>query len=258
MSYIGKNIKKIRVVKKMSQADFAQIFDIARPSVGAYEEGRSEPKIETIIQIAKYFKLSIDTLLTKELTINELYKFDLFKKEFKGSLDKKVDKPHKDSIQKSTPLVTIGDHLNYIVNYDHADFINNLPEIQFPLNKSKKTRAFQISGSEMEYEGCGLNHKDIILCTPIDKNSKLNTDTLYIVVTNDEIISRSLKTITKSTMVFKPYNPAYDNSSIKKEDIIELWKAEAVFSLTLRSPSRLEERVEKLEQQLDKLLKDKI
>ncbi|MCZ6899785.1 MAG: transcriptional regulator, partial [Bacteroidetes bacterium] len=34
MSYIGKNIKKIRTIKKLSQAQFAQLFNLARPSVG--------------------------------------------------------------------------------------------------------------------------------------------------------------------------------------------------------------------------------
>ncbi len=72
MSIIGKNIRKIRTVKKLSQAAFAEIFNLARPSVGAYEEERSEPKLETVIQIANYFGISIDSLLTKELTINDL------------------------------------------------------------------------------------------------------------------------------------------------------------------------------------------
>ena len=50
LSFIGRNIKKIRQVKKISQAEFAHLFHLSRPSIGAYEEGRSEPKIETLIQ----------------------------------------------------------------------------------------------------------------------------------------------------------------------------------------------------------------
>jgi transcriptional regulator with XRE-family HTH domain len=77
MGIIGKNIRKIRTVKKLSQAAFAELFNLARPSVGAYEEGRSEPKIDTLIQIAQYFGISIDSLLTKELTINDLFNFNV-------------------------------------------------------------------------------------------------------------------------------------------------------------------------------------
>ena len=36
MSIIGKNIRKIRTVKKLSQAAFAEIFNLARPSVGVH------------------------------------------------------------------------------------------------------------------------------------------------------------------------------------------------------------------------------
>ena len=66
MSIFGKNIKKIRSLHQLSQQDFAKLFGISRGSVGSYEEGRAEPKIETLIAISKYFKISIDELLKKE------------------------------------------------------------------------------------------------------------------------------------------------------------------------------------------------
>ena len=75
MSYIGKNIRKIRISKKMTQTEFAELFDLKRTAVGSYEEGRAEPKIDTLIKIADYFKLSLDQLLRKELSINEIFHF---------------------------------------------------------------------------------------------------------------------------------------------------------------------------------------
>ena len=75
--YFGKNIKKIRLVKKLSQSAFAEVFGIKRSSIGAYEEGRAEPKLEMIIRIAKYFSISVDSLVNSELTVNELYGLDI-------------------------------------------------------------------------------------------------------------------------------------------------------------------------------------
>jgi len=72
MSIIGKNIKKLRVLNNLNQQAFGDLFDIGRGSIGSYEEGRAEPKLETVIKIANHFHLSIDKLLTKELTVNEL------------------------------------------------------------------------------------------------------------------------------------------------------------------------------------------
>ena len=76
MSFFGKNIKKIRGVKKLSQQAFADIFSLKRATLGAYEEGRSEPKIDTIIKVANYFSISIDNILTKEITVNQLLSFN--------------------------------------------------------------------------------------------------------------------------------------------------------------------------------------
>ncbi len=73
MSYFGKNVRKIRNAKKISQSAFAELFDLTRASIGAYEEGRAEAKIDTVIEIANYFDVSLDQLLKKELTINEIF-----------------------------------------------------------------------------------------------------------------------------------------------------------------------------------------
>ena len=75
MSYFGKNIRKIRIAKKMTQTEFAELFDLKRTALGSYEEGRAEAKIDTIIKIAGHFKLTLDQLLRKELTINEIFHF---------------------------------------------------------------------------------------------------------------------------------------------------------------------------------------
>ena len=72
MSIIGKNIKKIRILHNLNQQAMGELFQISRGSIGSYEEGRAEPKLETAIRIATHFNLSLDKILTKELTVNEL------------------------------------------------------------------------------------------------------------------------------------------------------------------------------------------
>jgi DNA-binding XRE family transcriptional regulator len=72
----GKNLKKIRSVHNLSQQIFADIFDLKRGTLGAYEEGRSNPKLETVIKIANHFSIGIEELLTGELTVNRLVKFN--------------------------------------------------------------------------------------------------------------------------------------------------------------------------------------
>lgn len=72
MSLFGTNIKKIRQVKGLSQKAFADLFDLNRGVISSYEEGRAEPKIETILKVASYFNLTLDKLLTEPVQENQL------------------------------------------------------------------------------------------------------------------------------------------------------------------------------------------
>lgn len=72
MSFFGTNIKKIRQVKGLSQKAFADLFDLNRGVISSYEEGRAEPKIDTIIKVAGYFNLDLNKFLTETLQVNQL------------------------------------------------------------------------------------------------------------------------------------------------------------------------------------------
>lgn len=72
MSFFGTNIKKIRQVKGLSQKTFADLFDLNRGVISSYEEGRAEPKIETILKVANHFDLNLDKLLTEKLHESQL------------------------------------------------------------------------------------------------------------------------------------------------------------------------------------------
>ncbi len=73
MSFFGKNIRKIRIAKKMTQTEFAKLFNLKRTAIGAYEEGRAEAKVDTLIKISEYFRISLDVLLKKEITVNDIF-----------------------------------------------------------------------------------------------------------------------------------------------------------------------------------------
>uniref|UniRef100_UPI0023F3F823 helix-turn-helix domain-containing protein n=1 Tax=Chryseobacterium joostei TaxID=112234 RepID=UPI0023F3F823 len=72
MSFFGTNIKKIRQVKGLSQTAFADLLDLNRGVISSYEEGRAEPKIETILKVASHFNLDLDKLLTETLQTAQL------------------------------------------------------------------------------------------------------------------------------------------------------------------------------------------
>ncbi len=77
MTYFGTNLKKIRQIKGLSQQAFAELIDLNRGVISSYEEGRAEPKIETLLRIANYFSISTDDIISKPLTVNQLANFSL-------------------------------------------------------------------------------------------------------------------------------------------------------------------------------------
>ncbi|MCA8829508.1 XRE family transcriptional regulator [Hymenobacter pini] len=256
MSYVGKNIRKIRTVKKLSQAAFAELFGLARPSVGAYEEGRSEPKMETLIQIAQHFGLSVDLLLTKELTVNELYHFDIFKQE-------KVPAPtndttvHADQQAALTPFVPATRLLEYIVQHHNTAFVDALPSLTFPHQLGPTTRAFEIIGAEMQHQQQGLRHQDVVLCCRVDKAaaSSLRIGRIYAFVTQSSLLVRRLaERLSATVLKLRADNPDYGAQEFALDQALEIWEVKAVFTTHLRPPSRIEDRVTRLERQIEELL----
>lgn len=56
-------IKKLRSENKMSQNDIAARLSISRQAYSLYENGKREPSIDTIQQLAEIFNVSTDYLL---------------------------------------------------------------------------------------------------------------------------------------------------------------------------------------------------
>ncbi|MCB2377259.1 LexA family transcriptional regulator [Hymenobacter sp. BT635] len=255
MSYVGKNIRKIRTVKKLSQAAFAELFGLARPSVGAYEEGRSEPKMETLIQIAHHFGLSVDLLLTKELTVNELYHFDIFQKD---AAPAPAAKPAAQADQQPgvTPFVPAARLLEYIVQHHDSAFLDALPPLTFPHSLGPATRAFEIVGAEMQHQQQGLRHQDVVLCRRLDLAApNLRVQRIYAFVTQSRLLVRRLaERISDSRLKLRADNPDYGSEEFSLDQALEIWEVKAVFTTHLRPPSTMEDRVGRLERQVEELL----
>ena len=69
MKPIQINIKHLRTLKKFSQERFAEELKWTRSMVGSYEEGRSEPPIDRLIDVSSYFNIPIDILVKNDLRL---------------------------------------------------------------------------------------------------------------------------------------------------------------------------------------------
>ncbi len=243
MSFFGKNIKKIRGVKGLSQQAFAELFDLKRATLGAYEEGRSEPKIDTLIKIANYFSTSIDDLLTSELTVNALLLF-------KDDLTIHADAFHKVKMS-SIPLLQ-GDAIREYPNlHSNISYIEDLPRIQFPITSSEKYRAYTISNLEMTANDKGLYPNDIVIGEQVLlKNiGAIPEGTVVLILVNDKLMVRHLQV--KEDMVFlKAAHKNIASYQFPINEVKEIWKI--CYTLLCRLPefgNPLEEKLNYLERE---------
>ncbi|MFK7952283.1 MAG: helix-turn-helix domain-containing protein [Ekhidna sp.] len=252
LSYVGENIKKIRQAKKLSQADFSQIFNLARASVGAYEEGRSEPKIEMLISMANYFGISIDALLTKKLTISEIFKFD--------SLNEKLDEVHQlkgRAISKadfSVNLVRVDGYLDFVVHHDDRNYLDNLEFIGFPVLKKRPEIAFEMNGMEMVVGSHGVRHGDILYANEIYKKEVNQLQNrLVVIMTAKELIIRRITLLEDNEVALKADDIQFDQKKIKLESIVKLFKITGIASEYIPAPSETDERLSRIEEELKKM-----
>ncbi len=56
-------LKQLRTEKKITQTEVAKALNISQRTYSNYETGSREPSIETLIDMADYFNISIDLLV---------------------------------------------------------------------------------------------------------------------------------------------------------------------------------------------------
>lgn len=66
------NLKEIRKATNKTQTQLGQIFGVTRGNIGAWEERRAMPNLETLIGIAKKYKLTVEDLTCKKLKPQDL------------------------------------------------------------------------------------------------------------------------------------------------------------------------------------------
>jgi len=156
MTQIGKNIKKIRNVKGLSQQSFADIFDLTRGNISSYEESRAEPKIEVIMKIAKYFGIPLTDFIEKDLSVNELLHYNT---NFVIETEKlKIARRLANIPYISAPYIN-----DYIQNHKDSGFTQKLPLITVPCSSKSELIAIEIQDTNDLPAGFDFRNGDILI-----------------------------------------------------------------------------------------------
>lgn len=244
MSFFGKNIKKIRGVKGLSQQAFAEVFSLKRATLGAYEEGRSEPKIDTIIKVANYFSISIDDMLTKEITVNQLLSFD-------GGITTDVNQVVKAGFTE-VPFVNALNSKMFIDDFKTSQNYSSLPTIRIPVEASSHLLAITVQDLFMVSNEEGLFPNDVVVGESIVPKDLTQGDVVVALV-NDALLIRRYDTsdaghsLLADHINIPPITIPYDVA-------IHFWKVSYVFLKRYpKFASKLEARINQLDAELKRL-----
>ena len=82
---IGAKIIEIRKKRNMTQEDFAKIFHVTRQTVSNWENQKSYPDLQTLVQISDEFDVPLDTMLKEDvIMVKKIDSFKTYKKAFIG------------------------------------------------------------------------------------------------------------------------------------------------------------------------------
>lgn len=67
----GKRLAELRNSKGISQYELASQMNLSRGQIANYEQGTREPDFATLISLADFFEVSLDSLLGRDWSVNE-------------------------------------------------------------------------------------------------------------------------------------------------------------------------------------------
>jgi len=186
MLYISENLKCLRSKRKLSQQEVADGMKLPLDRYKKYEY-KNIPPAETLVVISRFYGISIDLLLTADLSKIE---FDnLFVIESNRILMPiMVDKNGENLIEVVTPKAKAG----YAAGgYADFQFISELDHIYLPwLGTNEKYRTFPIDGDSMPPH----SNESYIVGKYVEKLGNIVDGKTYIVITkNHEMVYKRKK-----------------------------------------------------------------
>ena len=88
---IGARIAALRHSRGMSQAELAQKLQVSPSAVGMYEQGRREPSAQTLLAIARVFDVSVDYIISGEVSAPERQSLEQMLRERVLSADRRLE-----------------------------------------------------------------------------------------------------------------------------------------------------------------------
>ena len=216
MSYLADNIRYLRNELKASQQAVADDLMITRGRYAKYEDAASEPPLEILMRLSRYYHVSIDLLLSVDLRKTPLKEI-LQLSDNRIVLPIAVDNEGENKIEIIPHKASMG----YLTGYSDPEYIESLQSISLPFLGFGKYRAFPMEGDSMPPHKNG----SYIVGNYLENLRDLKIGQTYVWITRNEGITyKRLMDIQEDYLLLSADNKQYEPYPLPLHDLLEVWK----------------------------------
>jgi len=277
MGALSANLKRLKLIKPYKQAELAGFIGVTVSTWSNYEIGKTEPSLDDLVKISKFFGIPVDDLLTEGNLFKEIANPKIEEKgKGKGNLRGKPNEvkevkyaygnrmPKVVTVDSSgadnVVLVPVRARAGYLAGHEDPEFIQTLPSYRLPGLTHGTFRMFEVQGHSMVPT---FDESDIIICRFAENFAEIRDDRIHVVVTKHDglVVKRVVNRVSREGKLIlnsdnQRHRGEYPPIIVDAEDVLELWYAVAFISRQMRSPGEIYNRLIEVESRLTLLESD--
>lgn len=182
---IGKRIKEIRRIRKLSQDDLGKLIGVSKQAISMYERGERSPDIDTLTKIAEVLNVDINTIIGKKSAVIKI--------------------PVLGKVAAGIPIEAVQD----ILDYEEIS-----PDM---VRDGSEYFALQLKGDSMEPK---MSDGDVVI---VRKQETIETGEIAIVCVNgDEATCKKVIIKENGAVILQPLNPSHDTMYFTPDEVASL------------------------------------
>lgn len=215
MSVFSDNLRYLRVKHNLTQQKIADALSIPRERYAKYE-GTTDPPLDCLQKISRYYHVSIDLLLSFDIR-RVPYEDLLQLEDNRILLPIAVDSEGENKIE----IVGAKAQAGYLTGYSDPEFIESLQHISLPFLRTGKYRAFPVTGDSMP------PHKDgsFVVGEYVERVNEVVDGKTYVIITKTNGMSyKRLYKKGKNALTAQSDNTFYKPYEVHYSDVLEIWR----------------------------------
>ena len=264
--FLASNLKYLRKKSGKTQDALSAELKIGRTTIANYEAGISEPNVDTLIALSKYFGIPVGDMLSKNM--EDVISSDEKDVMLRAAFPEKpktgysgipkiitVDNSGNDNIL----YVPVKARAGYLSGYGDVEFMESLPTFRLPGLNNATYRMFEVDGPSM---APNVLHGDRIIGEWVEALDNIHDNRVYVIVhTGGVAVKRVLNRLKERGKLYLKsdtiaHRHEFPTLEIDPEDVKEVWYGRMKISSDFSEPAEVYHRLADLEMDVLEMKKD--